>query len=81
MAKFLLRRLANSIVLVVIATSMAYALAALALNPRANYEGRNPPPPAAVVDKRLSELNLNDKTSLWDRYKTWAKVIAHLDFG
>ena len=81
MAKFLLRRLANSIVLVVIATSMAYGLAALALNPRANYEGRNPPPPPAVVDKRLSELNLNDKTSLWDRYKTWAKGIVHLDFG
>jgi peptide/nickel transport system permease protein len=81
MAKFLLRRLANSIVLVVIATSMAYALAATALNPRANYEGRNPPPPPAVVDKRLTELNLNDKTPLWERYKIWAKGVIHLDFG
>ncbi len=81
MAKFLLRRLANSVVLVVIATSMAYALAATALNPRANYEGRNPPPPPAVVDKRLTELNLNDKTPLWERYKTWAKGVIHLDFG
>jgi peptide/nickel transport system permease protein len=81
MAKFLLRRLANSIVLVAVAASLAYLLAAAALNPRANYEGRNPPPPPAAVDKRLSELNLNDKEPLLDRYVTWAKGVLRLDFG
>jgi peptide/nickel transport system permease protein len=81
MAKFLLRRLANSLVLVVIATSLAYGLAAASLNPRANFEGRNPPPPPAVVDRKLDELNLNDKTPLPERYATWAKGVIHADFG
>jgi peptide/nickel transport system permease protein len=81
MGKFLLRRLANSIVLVIIATSLAYILAGISLHPRANYEGRNPQPPAAVVDARLNELNLNDKTPVLERFGRWAKGVAHGDFG
>ncbi|MBG0812722.1 ABC transporter permease [Planomonospora sp. ID82291] len=81
MAGFLFRRLLNYVVLIVVATSLAYMLAAGALNPRANYEGRNPPIPPAVVDARLTELNLNDKTPLFERYLTWAGGVAHGDFG
>ena len=72
MTGFLLRRAANWLVLVVLATSMAYLLAAGALDPRANYENRRPRPPPAVVDARLDELNLNDETPLIERYVTWA---------
>jgi peptide/nickel transport system permease protein len=43
MTAFLLRRLAYLTVLVVIATVVAYFLAATQLNPRSRYEGRNPP--------------------------------------
>ena len=68
MTGFLLRRAANWLVLVVLATSLAYLLAAGALDPRANYEDRRPPPPPAVVDARLTELNLNDETPLVERY-------------
>src|SRR5437764_4986646 len=81
MLKFLLRRLANSIVLVAIATSLAYFLAAATLHPRWNFEGRNPPPPPAVVDARLNELNLNDKTPIVHRYTRWVKGVLHGDFG
>src|SRR5919107_5725694 len=81
MAKFLLRRLANYLILVAVATSGAFILAGLALKPRANFEGRNPPPPPAVVDQRLSELNLNDKTPVLERYWTWVKDVARGDFG
>jgi glutathione transport system permease protein len=81
MAKFLLRRLANYVILVAVATSCAYILAAISLHPRANFEGRNPPPPEAVVDQRLTQLNLNDKTPVLQRYKTWAKGVLHGDFG
>jgi len=81
MAKFLLRRLANYLILVAVATSCAYILAAISLHPRANFEGRNPPPPEAAVDARLTELNLNDKTPVLQRYKTWAKGVLHGDFG
>jgi peptide/nickel transport system permease protein len=81
LTKFLLRRLVNSVVLVGLATTLAYFLAAAALNPRANFEGRNPPPPPAVVDQRLTELNLNDKTPIVDRYVRWAKDVVRGRFG
>src|SRR3954469_12497072 len=81
MAKFLLRRLANYLILIAAATSGAFLLAGGAPHPRANFEGRNPPPPEAVVDKRLDQLNLNDKTPVLQRYKVWAKGVLHGDFG
>ncbi|WP_242890482.1 ABC transporter permease [Actinomadura litoris] len=81
MAAFLLRRLANYAVLVVLAASLAYLLAAAALTPRANYEGRAPRPPEAVVDAQLTRFNLNDRTPLAERYGTWVAGLARGDFG
>ena len=81
MFTYLLRRLAYLVVLVVIATSATYFLAALALNPRSNFEGRNPPPPPEVVDARLDELNLNDKTPIVDRFGRWVSGVSSLDMG
>ena len=81
MAGFLVRRLLNYLVLIIVATSLAYMLAASALNPRSNYEGRNPPIPPAVIDARLTELNLNDETPLFQRYLTWAGGLVRGDFG
>ena len=81
MAKFLLRRLANWIVLVSVASSLAYVLAATTLHPRANFEGRNPPPPPEVVDRKLDQLNLNNKTPVFQRYVRWVGDLVHGDFG
>jgi peptide/nickel transport system permease protein len=81
MAKFLLRRLANYVILVTVATTGAYALASVSLKPRANFQGRNPPPPERVVDQQLDDLNLNDKTPVFTRYKTWVSGLAHGNFG
>src|SRR3954470_6722222 len=76
MAKFLLRRLANYVILVAVATSGAFILASVSLKPRANFEGRNPPPPPAAVDARLTQLNLNDKTPVLDGAKMWGSDLA-----
>jgi peptide/nickel transport system permease protein len=81
LARFLLRRLLNSLILVAIATSLAYVLAGLTLDPRGHYTSRNPPPPPAVVDQTLTELNLNDKTPILERYGNWASAVVKLDFG
>ena len=81
MLKFLVRRLISSFVLVFIAASMAYVLAAVSLHPRANFEGRNPPPEPASVERQLTERNLNDKTPVLERYWVWIKGVAHGDFG
>lgn len=74
-------RLVNYAALIVVASSLAWLLAAVALDPRANYAGRTPAPAVAVVDAALSEANLNDKDPLLDRYLTWAAGMARGDFG
>jgi peptide/nickel transport system permease protein len=79
--RFLFRRLVYLIVLVVIATAATYFLAAAALNPRSNFEGRNPPPPPEVVDARLDELNLNDKTPILERFHRWISGVFRADLG
>ncbi|MFG2077588.1 peptide/nickel transport system permease protein [Nonomuraea maritima] len=81
MAGFLARRLLSYAVLVSVAASLAYLLAATALDPRSNYADRTPKPPPAVVDAQLTALNLNDKTPLLQRYATWAGGVLHGDFG
>ena len=81
MGGYLLRRAVFSAALVALAASLAYVLAASALDPRAVFERRNPRPPQAVIEARLSELNLNDRTPLPQRYLAWATGLAHGDFG
>lgn len=81
MGKYLLRRLATNVLLIAIAASLAYMLAATTMNPRAAYEGRQPPVPAAVVDATLDAYNLNDKTPVFQRYLTWASGVVTGDFG
>ncbi|AQZ65324.1 Oligopeptide transport system permease protein OppB (TC 3.A.1.5.1) [[Actinomadura] parvosata subsp. kistnae] len=81
MGKYLLRRLAINVILVAIAASLAYMLAATTMNPRAAYEGRQPPVPEATIDATLDAYNLNDKTPVLTRYATWAKGVVTGDFG
>jgi peptide/nickel transport system permease protein len=79
--RFLLRRLANYLVLILVATTLAYFVASIALNPRSRYEGRNPPPPQAVVEQQLSDYGVNDKDPLIERYVHWMGGVLHGDFG
>jgi peptide/nickel transport system permease protein len=81
MGGFLLRRSINYVVLVLIATTLGYVIAAASLNPRSNYEGRNPPPPKSSVDHTLDELNLNNETPIMVRYGRWMSGVVHGDLG
>src|SRR5690242_15273399 len=81
MGAFLLRRLLYLTLLVAIATSVAYVLAATQLNPRSRYQGRNPAPPEAVVDAALDAINMNDKTPLGARFARWLGDLAHGNLG
>jgi len=60
---------------------MGYLLAAIALNPRSNYEGRNPPIPVSSIDNKLTALNMNDKTPVVERYLTWVSGVVKGDLG
>nr|WP_221308686.1 ABC transporter permease [Nocardiopsis mwathae] len=73
--------MAGHVVLLAVVCSCAYLLAALALNPRENYEGQRPPPPPQVVEQMLAERNLSDAVPLGERYLTWASGVVTGDFG
>jgi peptide/nickel transport system permease protein len=81
MLKYLLRRFVNYLILVFIATSMAYLLAAMTFHPENNYNQRNPPVPKAVIEKSLNDINANPQTPLLKRYGHWLNGIAHGNFG
>ena len=81
MIKFLVRRVINYIVLVFIATSLAYILASMTFHPENQYLSRNPPVPKAVITQQLNDINANPNTPLLTRYGHWLKGVAHFDFG
>lgn len=81
MGKFLARRLLNYVVLVFLATSFAYLLAATNLYPRGYFEQMQPPPSPDAVNAQLDALNLNDRTPLAERYTTWLGGVLTGDFG
>ncbi|RKS10340.1 peptide/nickel transport system permease protein [Nocardiopsis sp. Huas11] len=81
MGKFLARRLLNYVVLIFIATSFAYLLAATNLHPRVYFEQMQPPPTPEAVNQQLDALNLNDQTPLAERYVTWISGVLTGDFG
>jgi peptide/nickel transport system permease protein len=81
MTRFLLKRLGYTLTLVVLSASLAYVLAGTYLNPRARFQGRNPPQPEAAIDSVLTSLNMNDKTPLITRVGVWASGVVRGDLG
>ncbi|WP_069812168.1 ABC transporter permease [Streptomyces sp. TP-A0874] len=81
MGRYLLRRSANYLVLVLIAASLTYFLAALSLNPRAKFDGRNPPLPESSITLTLDDYNMNPDTPVLVRFGHWANDLVHGDLG
>ncbi|GAA1977728.1 ABC transporter permease [Kitasatospora viridis] len=82
MLRYLAKRLAYYLVLLVVSVFLAYALASSALNPRAYFENKQPRPAAAAVDRQLTALNINDHTPVVVRFGHWADgVLLHGDLG
>jgi peptide/nickel transport system permease protein len=81
MLKFLARRFVNYLILVFIATSLAYLLGSMTLNPEARYEGRNPPLSQSSIHQTLQLRNADPTTALPVRYGHWLKGVVHGDFG
>lgn len=79
---YLLRRVANYLVLTVVATISAWVLASLVLNPAAKYQGRNPPVPQSTIDSILDKVNMNPNTPLLERFGRWAgDILFHGSLG
>ncbi|GAA0895641.1 ABC transporter permease [Pseudonocardia zijingensis] len=79
MVRFLARRLVNYVALCLIATFLAYSLAALTFDPLANFAERTPPPPAAVIEAKRAELRLDEPVP--ERFAGWLGDVVRGDFG
>ncbi|MDH6142589.1 peptide/nickel transport system permease protein [Kitasatospora sp. GP30] len=82
MLRYLAKRLAYYVVLLVVSVFLAYALASSALNPRAYFEAKQPRPAAAAVDRQLTDLGINSHTPIAVRFGHWADdLVVHGDLG
>jgi peptide/nickel transport system permease protein len=80
-AKFMLRRMVYLVILVIVATTFAYLLAASTLNPRAKYENHNPPIAVSSINNTLNALNMNPDTPVLTRFARWGKDVLHGNLG
>ena len=76
---FLVRRLANYIVLCLVATFLAFALASLTFDPIGILMQRNPPPPEAVIQAKRVDLMLDQPIP--QRFLSWLGGVFTGDFG
>ncbi|MDR1356001.1 MAG: ABC transporter permease [Propionibacteriaceae bacterium] len=82
MTKYVIKRSLNYLVLLFVACSFAYLLAASFLNPYSVYFGRQPPVDPDVIESIMRECNLSNQVSLWERYTTWlTKIVTDWDWG
>jgi peptide/nickel transport system permease protein len=79
MTRFLARRFFNYIVLLLLASFLAFTLASLTFRPLESLEQRNPRPPQSVIDAKAAELNLDKPIP--QRYATWLSDTVRGDFG
>lgn len=81
MLSLIIRRLVHCTILFLSSVVLTYALASAALDPRAYFEDRQPPPPGRVVDAELSRLGMDDRAPLPARFAHWADRAVHGDLG
>jgi len=76
---YLARRLVNYVVLTLVATFLAFALASVTFDPLGLLRQRQPPPPAATIAAKGQELHLDQAVP--QRFLTWMGGVLHGDFG
>ncbi len=79
MITFLLRRLANYVVLCFVVVFLTYLLASLTFDPIALLVHHQPPPPQAVINDKIRQLHLNQPIP--QRFVEWFGGVLHGDFG
>ncbi len=79
MIRFLARRILNYIVLLVLASFLAFWLASATFHPLDSYIQRHPTPPKELIDAKAAQLGLDKPIPI--RYAKWVSGVAHGDFG
>ena len=82
MIKFVLRRLVNYLLLLFVATSLAYLIASVALDPTANLDLTNPNVNRQAIENTLNQYNINPAVNPFVRYGRWLEaVVTDWDWG
>lgn len=82
MLVYLFRRLANYFVLLIIAITLAYFIASLALNPMAVFDWTNPNIDRGSVMRTLTAYNINPEDPVFTRFANWvANIFTNWDWG
>jgi peptide/nickel transport system permease protein len=81
MLRYILKRLLNYVILLYVAVSLTFFLAATQLNPRALFELRQPPVAPDIIEAQLLQYNLSDSVPLLQRYWIWFTGVLHGDWG
>jgi peptide/nickel transport system permease protein len=81
MLRYIGKRLLNYVVLLYVAVSLTFLLAATQLNPRALWAVRQPPVDPAIVEAQLRKYNLSDQVPLLERYWVWLTGVLQGNWG
>ena len=81
MTVYIVRRIVNYLILTAVASSLAYVLASIGLNPVWQFENRHPRPPQSSIDQLLDAWGVNPKIPLIERTWTWFINMFHGDLG
>jgi peptide/nickel transport system permease protein len=79
MIRFLARRLLNYIVLLALASFLAFCLASVTFHPLDSFIERHPQPPPEAIHAKAVELGLDKPVPI--RYAEWAAGVVQGDFG
>ena len=79
---YLLRRIFNYVVLLFLATSLAYILASISMDPSTLWDRSNPNLNWNAINANLIKYNISHELPVWDRYTTWLQtVLGSWDWG
>ena len=82
MTKYLIKKTLGWLLMIFLATNLAYLLAASFLDPRSNYTGRRPPLSPEEINSLLEPYNLSPDTPLVQRWWTWlTNILTSWDWG
>lgn len=82
MLRYVLRRGAGWLAMIVVATNLTYFLANTFLDPRANYLQLRPPRSEEQISRSLGQYNLDSSTPVLERWWTWVTgILTRWDWG
>lgn len=79
---YLARRIANYVLLLFIAVSLAFFIASFAMDPRTIYDPSDPSRDWEAIERMLVSYNISSTVPIWERYQIWlGKVLTAWDWG